>query len=140
MVPNPDCTGQWAKTSPINPEYDLQRLVPNGHQEHNHHAQSNFSDDAAAYVATTTTSSFCSGGTSMYMNGFQWMNTTCVIFLNVSPLGLVQSREICSRLYYHVSVWFHVGMDHARAPQTGQKERNGRICSPGRRRVGILNP
>ncbi|KAL7580495.1 hypothetical protein ACA910_003627 [Epithemia clementina (nom. ined.)] len=93
MALNPDCTGQWAKTSPIIPGYDLQRLALNAHQQHDHQEQSNFSDDAAAYVASTTTTStnsFCSGGTSMYMNGFQWMDTTCVIFL--FPQWVLSSR------------------------------------------------
>ena len=58
---NPDCLGVWAITAPNVPGYDLPR---------NTSAASTIDDDQ-----------FCYGGTSMYMDGFHFTDTTCVIYL-----------------------------------------------------------
>jgi len=55
---NSRCMGKWTRTAPSVPGYDLHRNSTNVLEEQ-----------------------FCYGGTSMYMDGFHWTDTTCVIFL-----------------------------------------------------------
>ena len=56
---NSNCLGKWTKTSIDVPGYDF------GDRSDN----------------TTIDERFCYGGTSMYMDGFHWTDTTCVIYL-----------------------------------------------------------
>ena len=61
-VHNSDCLGSWQKTAPGVVAYPLR----------------NENEEAGE---SGTMEEFCYGGTSMYMDGFNWMGTTCVIYL-----------------------------------------------------------
>jgi len=60
FVHNPACMGSWQRTAPEVPAYSV--LV-----------------DEDALLAVEE--SFCYGGTSMYMDGFHWTDSVCVIYL-----------------------------------------------------------
>lgn len=74
---NPGCVGVWAKTDPNAVAQNISKLVKK--------------PETTTTTETTNTSSasqinfsedkFCWGGTSMYMNGFQWIGSTCAIYL-----------------------------------------------------------
>ena len=94
-VLNPDCMGKWAPSDPLVLGYDLQRKNSLSSTNHMNHHNNNNTDSThlsqhhggmkESSTTTTTSSSssstFCRGGTSMYMGGFSWMDTTCVIYL-----------------------------------------------------------
>ena len=87
LVNNPECMGKWAKTSATVPAYDLQQQQsPSLHiQDSSTKSDGGEPDDADnAWIfenEEADDNKFCFGGTSMYMAGFAWMRSTCVIFL-----------------------------------------------------------
>ena len=87
LVNNPECMGKWAKTSATVPAYDLQQQQqPSLHiQDSSTTSDGGEPDDADnAWILENEEADdnkFCFGGTSMYMAGFAWMRSTCVIFL-----------------------------------------------------------
>ncbi|KAL7574133.1 hypothetical protein ACA910_014817 [Epithemia clementina (nom. ined.)] len=66
-VHNANCMGVWAITAPNVPGYDL----PDPQQQAGNDTTSSYNNEVQ----------FCYGGTSMYMDGFHWTDTTCVIYL-----------------------------------------------------------
>jgi hypothetical protein len=62
-VHNAACTGKWQETDDSAPAYKLPY------------------EATKAYPIPDTESKYCYGGTSMYMDGFNWQGTTCVIYL-----------------------------------------------------------
>lgn len=66
-VHNSKCLGKWNPTSPLIPGYDLQFNSTHELEEQ-----------------------FCYGGTSMYMDGFHWTDSVCVIYL--FPEWILSSR------------------------------------------------
>ena len=76
FVHNSHCIGSWQKTDASVPGYQLPYEAAK-------------QDSNLASTTTTTTTEmemggedpYCYGGTSMYMDGFTWQDTTCVIYL-----------------------------------------------------------
>ena len=75
-VHNANCLGQWAPTAHGVTPYDF--------PQYDHHHSTNDDPDPHNHDPDDTNSTnvdFCYGGTSMYMDGFHWTDTTCVIYL-----------------------------------------------------------
>lgn len=76
FVHNSNCKGTWHETDEDLPGYKLPYEVKEEGEE-----QSNSTAAAATYPIPTIEDQYCYGGTSMYMDGFTWQGTTCVIYL-----------------------------------------------------------
>ena len=63
-VHNSDCVGSWQRTDDDVPGYELP-----------------YETREEASMATHSDGEYCYGGTSMYMDGFQWRGSTCIIYL-----------------------------------------------------------
>lgn len=69
FVHNSHCSGSWQKTDANVPGYELPYEVKTNNNLSSTHSVSEVGDQ------------YCYGGTSMYMEGFTWQDTTCVIYL-----------------------------------------------------------
>lgn len=100
---NANCHGSWQTTDVSAPRYellDVEKKVQEeaaaaaaaAEAEAKHHAEQaaetakKEDEEAAAanavsYPVPTNEEKYCYGGTSMYMDGFNWFGSTCVIFL-----------------------------------------------------------
>ncbi|KAL9179401.1 hypothetical protein ACHAXT_008691 [Thalassiosira profunda] len=73
FVHNSNCIGSWQATDKEVPGYKLPYEAKETQQGgHDHSASQTMPDMEEKY---------CYGGTSMYMDGFNWQGTTCVIYL-----------------------------------------------------------
>ncbi|KAL7520410.1 hypothetical protein ACHAWX_005135 [Stephanocyclus meneghinianus] len=68
---NSNCLGSWQLT-----EDNLQ-----GHEFPNYASALEQDEAAATYPPPDNGEQYCYGGTSMYMDGFNWIGSTCVIYL-----------------------------------------------------------
>ncbi|KAL3795252.1 hypothetical protein HJC23_008337 [Cyclotella cryptica] len=68
---NSNCLGSWQTTDENLP----------GHEFPNYAAALERGEAAATYPDPDLGDQFCYGGTSMYMDGFNWIGSTCVIYL-----------------------------------------------------------
>jgi len=73
---NGKCTGSWHETDEDIPGYKLPYEVKEKEM-----ASMDEKEMASMHHSTYTEGGYCSGGTSMYMDGFNWQGTTCVIYL-----------------------------------------------------------
>ena len=71
---NADCSGSWQLTDKNLAGYDFPNHAAALKQEEE-------SATAAGYPLPDDGDEYCYGGTSMYMDGFNWIGSTCVIYL-----------------------------------------------------------
>ena len=71
-VHNSNCQGSWQKTDENVPGYKLPYEVKQKEQ---------VSKSTSTYPMPDMGDKYCYGGTSMYMDGFTWQGTACVIYL-----------------------------------------------------------
>eukprot|EP00581_Thalassiosira_minuscula_P007166 CAMPEP_0183705194 /NCGR_PEP_ID=MMETSP0737-20130205/2356_1 /TAXON_ID=385413 /ORGANISM="Thalassiosira miniscula, Strain CCMP1093" /LENGTH=828 /DNA_ID=CAMNT_0025932303 /DNA_START=96 /DNA_END=2582 /DNA_ORIENTATION=+ len=71
-IHNSNCVGSWQITDEDIPGYKLPYEVKK-EEDHHHHS--------ANLPSTHSEGQYCYGGTSMYMEGFTWKGSTCVIYL-----------------------------------------------------------
>lgn len=69
---NSDCSGSWQETDSSLSGYEFPNYAAALEEE---------KTASAAYPAPETGDEYCYGGTSMYMDGFNWIGSTCVIYL-----------------------------------------------------------
>lgn len=72
---NSDCSGSWQLTDENLPGYEFPSYEAALTEEDAEKAA------AAAYPEPDSGDEYCYGGTSMYMDGFNWIGSTCVIYL-----------------------------------------------------------
>ncbi len=72
FVHNSHCVGSWQKTDASVPGYQLPYEAAK---------QDNNLSSTASISEVDIGDQYCYGGTSMYMEGFTWQDTTCVIYL-----------------------------------------------------------
>ena len=77
FVHNSACKGSWQVTDPDVPGYPLPYKVASESKE----SEGEVDSSKLAYGPPDWEEMYCYGGTSMYMDGFTWQGTTCVIFL-----------------------------------------------------------
>ncbi|KAL7514166.1 hypothetical protein ACHAXN_013268 [Cyclotella atomus] len=73
---NSACSGSWQVTDPSLEGYEFPNYAAVLAEEEKAAAAA-----AAAYPAPENGDAYCYGGTSMYMDGFNWIGSTCVIYL-----------------------------------------------------------
>lgn len=86
-VHNSNCQGSWQLTDETVQGYVLPYEVKPKKVEHatnnatTSHNTTSHNHNKATYPAPETGDKYCYGGTSMYMNGFTWQGSACVIYL-----------------------------------------------------------
>jgi len=82
FVHNSACRGSWQVTDPDVPGYPLPYEVASESKESEvDETDGEVDSSKLAFGPPEWEEMYCYGGTSMYMDGFTWQGTTCVIFL-----------------------------------------------------------
>lgn len=77
------CHGEWQLSDPnaIAQRLDVPTPTPSATEDSSSTTQNDKKSEVKPPVDDTKSSDFCFGGTSMYMDGFNWFGDTCAIYL-----------------------------------------------------------